>query len=282
MSNRTYAEEIITPTLAAQYLERNKHNRPLKNRSIQEYTQSMKAGMWRSNGEAIKFDTDGNLLDGQNRLWAVIESGIPVTMLVARGIESGAQETMDTGAKRSLPDILKLRGESNWVSLSAVIRALYYWDNRSERGRTVLGSSGQAPVSNSALLNYFDDKDPEFIRQLTKECDRLRGYRRCHIPASVSAPLIREMMLIDPDDYLCFTEHIRTGTPAFHELGEDDPILRLLTNMDIRQSQKHYYNPTETGALFVKAWNAFRDGVPVKVLRWRRGGASPELFPAIH
>jgi hypothetical protein len=34
-------------------------------------------------------------------------------------------------------------------------------------------------------------------------------------------------------------------------------------------------------ALFVKAWNAWRDGAKLKYLRFRETGDSPEHFPSI-
>jgi len=38
-------------------------------------------------------------------------------------------------------------------------------------------------------------------------------------------------------------------------------------------------NQRYIAALVIKAWNAYRDGAPVRQLKYRIGGANPEKFP---
>jgi hypothetical protein len=56
----------------------------------------------------IALDTEGNLLDGQNRLWAVIESGETVEMLMGTGFSTDCFSVIDTGATRSMGDIITI------------------------------------------------------------------------------------------------------------------------------------------------------------------------------
>jgi hypothetical protein len=84
----------------------------------------MKGGSWRLTHQGIAFNCDGTLLDGQHRLAAIIESGIAVQMLVARGVETANQMVMDDHAKRNASDALTLvRGERVSTMDVAIIRA---------------------------------------------------------------------------------------------------------------------------------------------------------------
>lgn len=81
--------ELITKEIAIKYLEHNANNprKKVNHNRVKGYAADMKAGKWSMNGEAIVFDADGNLKDGQHRLMAVVESGVPVLMFVVRGID---------------------------------------------------------------------------------------------------------------------------------------------------------------------------------------------------
>src|SRR5664279_4273925 len=72
--------EVITPSLAATYLEANIKNRKVKEKAVQRYAADMVAGEWMLTGEAIKFSDEGSLLDGQNRLRAIVMSRTPIPM----------------------------------------------------------------------------------------------------------------------------------------------------------------------------------------------------------
>ena len=59
----------------------------------------MKAGKWCLNGEAIEFDTNGKLKNGQHRLRAVIKSGVAIDCVVVRGVDPDIV-LYDNGLKR--------------------------------------------------------------------------------------------------------------------------------------------------------------------------------------
>ena len=81
------AFEMIGPEKAIEYLTHNTKNyRRIKQAVVKRYAKSMQMGRWEKNGEPIIFDEDGNLLDGQHRLSAVVKSGCFVVMFVIRGI----------------------------------------------------------------------------------------------------------------------------------------------------------------------------------------------------
>lgn len=277
----TYAEEIISPSVAQLYLGMNTHNRPVKTKRIEGYAIEMASGRWRANGEAIKFSSSNKLLDGQNRLHAIIKANVSVTILVVRGLDDTDQETMDIGANRSLSDVLALRGELSTHALAATIRSLWLWDDAINSGRKFVGSTTRniPGMTHSALLEYFG-ANAEQCRELVAKSRSVRD--AFPVPASLLAPLIREMDKVDAGDSTDFFDRIKKMIPSPHNYGENDPLVQLQKAIvRIRSNSKVTYNNTEIAALIVKAWNAYRDGVPISQLQWRSGGKSPEAFPEI-
>jgi hypothetical protein len=113
----------ITPEIAAQWLALNRLNRPLRPGRVAEIATMMAAHQWEITGEAIKFGTDGLLLDGQHRLAAVIASGITIRSLVIWEVDTAARMFMDSGKARTLGDIVTMEGIEGGPELVGVARA---------------------------------------------------------------------------------------------------------------------------------------------------------------
>src|ERR1700709_2078030 len=112
----------VTPEIAEAWLSKNPNNRNLRGQVIASYARDMASGSWVLNGETVKISVSGHLLDGQHRLSAVVEAAVTVPMIVVNGIPSEAMPTVDTGAKRTYADSLRLQGEENTSVLAAVTR----------------------------------------------------------------------------------------------------------------------------------------------------------------
>jgi hypothetical protein len=97
----------INPEMAANWLEINKHNRKLRASVVQRYAEDMKSGSWQRTHQGIAFDEDGNLVDGQHRLAAIVESGVTVNIMVTTGLPHGTY-MLDGGFGRTVKDQLLL------------------------------------------------------------------------------------------------------------------------------------------------------------------------------
>ena len=65
----------------------NNHNRFIQQQTVHKYARRMMNGKWSVTGETIKFDPEGNMLDGQHRLWAFLETGLDeMEFLVMYGV----------------------------------------------------------------------------------------------------------------------------------------------------------------------------------------------------
>lgn len=112
----------ITPEMAKTMLSANTGNRKIREKQVAALTRDIESGNWHMNGDAIRFNGDGTLLDGQHRLVAVIKSGKPIKSLVVHGIDSEAKRTIDTGAKRSAGDYFSFQGIKDPYSVAAACR----------------------------------------------------------------------------------------------------------------------------------------------------------------
>lgn len=256
----------IDPEKAAEFLARNRKNRALRWRHVRSLASDMSTGNWKLNGETIKFAADGTLLDGQHRLAAVVESGVAVEMLVVTGLSGLDQETMDTGAKRTLSDVLALRGEENSSHLAAAI--VMRW--RRQHGQIFNNIS---PTNAQAVAML--ETHPELRYSISAVRPAVRALR---IPWGLCAALHYDMTLINPEDAADFWTKLATGL-GVHEKHPVYILRRRLEENAAMTGRK--LDRIMIHAYLIKTWNAYREGRDVSIIRWIRGGASPEAFPEL-
>src|SRR5678815_3923025 len=116
----------VTTELASKWLERNTRNRDLRDDIVQRYAGDMRAGRWMVTGDAIGFDKNGAIVNGQHRLWAVLEAGVTVPMLVTFNLEPDVVRVLDDHLKRKLTDIVKIAkpGSNITTKMTSVARVM--------------------------------------------------------------------------------------------------------------------------------------------------------------
>lgn len=105
--------EIITPEMATRYLSRNVKNRSIRKQEVDAYAREMKRGTFTLTHQGIAFDENGNLIDGQHRLMAIVMAGTPVQMMVTRGMTPTSLTVVDRGASRTIRDVITIGGETS-------------------------------------------------------------------------------------------------------------------------------------------------------------------------
>lgn len=266
----TYEVVDITPALAKEWLERNTHNRNLRPRVANSYAADMLAGAWAEDGQSIKFSISNVLLDGQHRLAAIAQSGVTLRMLVVSGLPDTTQDTMDTGAKRTLADALRLRGESNYIALAAALMRIYQWQGGARRS---IGRGGdEARPTHRQMLEMFE-AHPE-IRRSAEIAVRVRN--ALPIPAGCVSLCHWLFNQIDQADCAFFFARLVDGAG----LDVDDAVYALRRTMVINSKDKaRTVSEPYVIALVIKTWNAYREGRPIRLLQFKGGGANPEQFP---
>jgi len=102
---------LITPEIARKLLKKNTVNRPLRKGHVAKLATKMILGRWREDiAPSIILGKHGVIIDGQHRLAAIIESGIPTnTDIKHTNDESAKLVDIDSGLARSASDLLQMR-----------------------------------------------------------------------------------------------------------------------------------------------------------------------------
>lgn len=270
------AEEVlVTPEQAMEWLtERNKHNRELRPAVVKRYVHDINRGHWERTGDTIKFDANGNLLDGQHRLQAIFDTGKPQHCLIARNVPTSAFMHIDTGATRQGGDVLSIAGYDNAKLLSAAARFASQLEKigRSEMSYTALG---KVRLPNDELLAWVG-ANPEIVGTLSMVTTR--AARAVMSPPSLFRALSWYLSQVDEKDATVFFESLASGIG----LVGGDPVL-VLRNTLVAEKAKAVRSDTRPywyyAAVTVKAWNAFRADKSIKQLRFASGGSNREPWP---
>ncbi len=123
---------MISPQLAAEWLQKNISNRPLRRQVVSDYARQMKSNSWVTTHQGICRDSLGNLIDGQHRLQAVVEADVSITMSVTTLDREGTALGLpvDVGLKRTYSDVLQIpKWEVELIRLMFRI-AVSNWERR--------------------------------------------------------------------------------------------------------------------------------------------------------
>jgi hypothetical protein len=100
----------VTPSLAEKWLQGMiKNQRGVSGSTVLKYSRAMKEGKWKL-AAPLSFDTNGQLIDGQHRLHAVIKADKPIDFIVLQGLHSDAIQAIDMGINRTSAHLAKLQG----------------------------------------------------------------------------------------------------------------------------------------------------------------------------
>lgn len=254
----------VTPELAAEWLRRNGHNRPIRKNTVTNYARDMRAGRWAMNGEAVKFAIDGMLLDGQHRLTAVTVAGVPVNMLVITGLPNDTQKTMDSGVKRTTGDALGLEGEKNSQMLAAILKKIWLW----EQGDYKFSANYMPTTAECAALLT---ERPEIHRSVEIAVRVRQTFRP--MPPSITGTAHHVFSRIAPNDAVWF--FARLGDGAIGEPGH--PILALRTRVMNEAHDHATVHAYQRMGYLIRAWNAVREGRTLT--RIQQGPKDPMPMP---
>jgi hypothetical protein len=264
--------ETITPEIAGEMLESGYGvtNRSIMRAAVERYSRDMRDGKWFMTGEAIKFDRGGQLIDGQHRLYAVIQSGVTIETLVIRGVDQHAFAFMDSGQKRTTGQYLAMHGYTNSNSIAAAANALHVYRN--------VGSFKKYP-------GHYNPRKEDVLEMVVSQPEIERGSRigttasmrtLAATPATMAALYVL-FSEVDAEDAEVFFNLLDSGAG----LEEGDAILVLRNQLSRMKSETTRVDQNYVAALTIKAWNFWRVGTQVKQLKYRPGGANPEKFPVI-
>jgi hypothetical protein len=244
----------ITPDMARVMLGSNKNNRKLRKHRVRQYAEEMLRGQWQVTGEAIKFAKDGSLLDGQHRLHAIVESGVTVEMLVVGDLDLSTFKVLDSGMTRRPVDVLRALGVTNGTQKAAAVRAYIAAD----AGIDVTNTHHLASlVTRTDVANFVIDND-ELVN------DAMRAATAAYNTCRGSRPSWGALyMLISKKHGQAEAEMFFRSIVDGSGLSDGDPRLTL-RNWSVRHGSR---TKSEHLASYVRAWNAYKDGEKMHILR---------------
>ena len=241
----------VTPIVAAEWLKRNNNNRKVKDPTLEIYSRDMKNGDWLLTHQAIAFDQESNLIDGQHRLMAIVRSRTAVPMMVICGVPTGkgkrkTMDAVDRGCNRSIVDQLRLQhGIQDSGPVVQVCNAIASACLKQERIRK---SSIACVLS---VVGLF----PNEVRWILDSRTPQRGLRNANVLAAMALG-----RAVWPDKASDFWTRLKTG----ENLSRDNPALHL-RNWLMGEGQAHGRN--ELCITSLNCLKLFVDGKPMTSLR---------------
>jgi hypothetical protein len=255
----TTTTEQITPKKATQYLNQNNSNRKLRDGVAERYANDMVNGNWTVCTAPIAFFEDGDVADGQHRLWAIVESGIPQSFIVMRGVPRDAALNIDTGFNRTLADNARISGHESSITNEMISYAR----------ATKIGERNISSQSNAEKLALVEELR-ESVTWAIQNGPRARGLRNACMMGAIARAYMHEG---DRNKLKRFCEVVATG---FAESRNESAAVAIRNHMLQNGMQK--LSSQMWRETFLKVQNAIRYFMldkPLTVVR----GITEETYP---
>lgn len=144
----------IGPEEAKKILEeRNPYNyRSINMGTVEIYAKDMENGNWMENGEPIMFDINGNLINGQHRIMAIIRSGTEQWFVIVEELDPSSASTIDIGRKRSIEQYLKWADKGYKTGATGIVQQVMVFDKHCKH----VGQSAQnSKISHMETMDEY-------------------------------------------------------------------------------------------------------------------------------
>jgi len=261
MRNGKFAEGVtITPALAEVLLKHNPDNRKISRIAVNKYASDMSGGRWEFNGEAIVISDTGELNDGQTRLTACVQSGVSFQTIVVVGVSRQSRETLDQGARRTPGQQLQMLGYKDSSNLGHAGRV--YWQ---------LATHGR--VSSAPEFACTWPQILETVEENPGLCDTAYGHRAWKAKlGGVGLHVALRLWCANIGGVTAAEKFFEPVVSSLGFRGKTDPAYQLHKRLE--EGKK--LNEVERAAFVIKAWNAFRRGQPIRVLKFLPGEDFPQ------
>lgn len=251
----------ITPEMAIIMMERNQsdewHNRPQSRLGLSRYKRDMQENRWILTGDTIKFSEEGRLLDGQHRLQACIDANVSFVTLVAFGIPKAAFKKTDRSIPRTTGSIFAISDIPNFNAAAAVTSLLVKYNENS------LATDPRGSMNdNEQVLEYY-------LENADQIQESIAIYRKFKAEGLLAPRWLAACYFIcaakNHHDANTFFEQFATGLGIVSPIEPAYVLRRALTANKTSRTKR---SELELAAYVIKAWNAFRTGRRISLLKW--------------
>jgi hypothetical protein len=254
---------LVTPKLAKELLLKNNANRKITDNRVNVYASDMRNGRWKENtAEFIKITDDGDILDGQHRLLAIIQADTCITLQIAYGVSKSVFDVLDTGKIRSSSDVFSIEKIENSTLISTIIKS-YLIISKSYKS-DLNKSSVSYGLTNTIILEEYQ-KRPDFWQELgafSQKC--YKNFAHILSPSFIGT-LYCYFYDISPEDSRNFINQLCSGEGV---TNSSISVLRQALLKDKIAQRK--MQPQDKLAIIIKTWNAVRLGKNYRIMKFDR------------
>lgn len=253
--NEITAEWIfLSPAAAKDWLARNVNIRKMNERRAKKYARDILKDQWNPNGESMKFDRHGNMIDGQTRCRAVELANKGIWTLVVKGVETTTN--VDTGKSRTLSQILASLGHQSSAALAGAINYFYSYEQTQGFGR---GGSIEAATYTDSLL--FLETQPELLESLRHTMKTRTLFGRWSLHAALHY-IFR--MKTDKE----FADKFYSELIEGFNMTAYSPLYHLREKLISAYRSESRLKPDPMAGMVIKAWNYWLDNRSIKVFKY--------------
>lgn len=207
------------------------YQRAVKKSNLTKIKSALTSGEFRQNGEPIILNEANQLIDGQHRVRAFLETGVFPEILIVRGVDGlDSYITIDGGSARGLTDTFKAAGIKNYTHAASASKKLLELEKR---------KIGASVFHNQMILNHYWLRE-DMIQFWVTKFSRLN---------TIISPSVRTAVL-------CYIETSHSNVQAEEfgqtiESGIGPSAYRVLRTLLIRNANKPRGKMTEREILFV-------------------------------
>jgi len=251
----------VTPAMAEVFIDEMADNRNPRNRHIESLIGAMERGEWKENGDSLRFNVDDQMVDGQHRCWASVESDKKFKTKVVFGLDREDYiDTIDRNAIRTAGDTLNILGEKNYSALASALSWLYRLKNKLPATASSTPAQSRVLLTNNPLLRDSVEKilAHKFLR-------RFGG-----------AMAALHYLFHQKDRNLADSFMERLGSGAL--LQPDEALFHLRRRLEEDMMNKERKLKTELKLLYIiHAWNHTRKGSKLNKLMRPKTEGRPEI-----
>lgn len=155
-----HKQVLLTPELAKEWLNTMpEYQRRASSGVVAEYAKDMADGRWvEGTYDPIRFNKQNQMIDGQHRCLAVIESGVSVVVTLIEGLDDDVYPVLDKGRKRTAADSI---GGKNANVRAAIAKALIALSNGVPAASILSGNTSKksSPISATETIEVAKNKE---------------------------------------------------------------------------------------------------------------------------
>lgn len=282
-NNIRFDLKVVTPAMAARWLEKNKKNRDANGPRCCSYARQMLDGVWGFSGQPIIFSDTNLLLDGGGRLSAVVASNMPIISTIIYGVPESAFAIMDSIKSRTFKDVLEAShifdGEKNRKLIigyvASMTKRIMEW--KCERFGSH-GSSCTRSVANHYECLDFVKNNLEIMRECAKAAAEMRGSKREKLISKKDyfGSVMAYLVIIKGWDFADVYRFFDELTNIHSEVRmEGNPIVTLRSYLRREYAKEMHITDEQRFRMFARAWNDYCNGNEVIRFDLKKSKAVP-------